>query len=558
MPGIFLLAMVIFAQQIKEEALVINIEVPVRVYKGNRFIDNLTIDDFEIYEDGKPQKIEAAYLVRERRVQKEEGKSAFVPETNKRHLVLVFEMMAYSPRVGEAVDYFIQNIILPGDRLYVSTPVRTYEFDLGFPADNPKLQISQRLTDAVRRDIIKGSSEYRGLINELQEIRRTDVSPEMRETIESAYADAREKLMGLSCMEEGNLMGFAENLKKKEGQKHVFIFFQRRMIPTWGSLTDKNVQTRADAFDFYNPRTYFDQQKIKRALADSSISCHFIYVTEKPTDASSEMEMNPAEDMRDRVEWQDVTMDFFNAFKEIASATGGTAESSTNVYSSLKRAAEASGSYYLLYYAPTDYQADGKFKEIKVGVKGKKYRVMHRSGYLAEKLSPGRAVETGPIQKIFAALDSGLEKYRSGDLEGALEIYTQVIASSPRQAVAYFNRGIIYEELGDTSRALEDYTKAIEIDSNYAEAYCNRGCLLARDREYEEAIKDFTSAIRIRPDYATAYFNRGSAWRGLREYDDAIEDFKKAMEFDPSKKERALEEIRFCESKIRILNRRGK
>jgi tetratricopeptide (TPR) repeat protein len=76
--------------------------------------------------------------------------------------------------------------------------------------------------------------------------------------------------------------------------------------------------------------------------------------------------------------------------------------------------------------------------------------------------------------------------------------------------------------------------------------------------EYEEAIKDFTSAIKIRPDYATAYFNRGNAWRGLREYDDAIRDFKKAMELDPSKKERALEEIRFCESKMRILNRRGK
>jgi VWFA-related protein len=410
MLGIFLLAMIIFAQQIKEEAVVINIEVPVRVYKGNRFIDNLTINDFEIYEDGKAQKIEAAYLVRGRRVQKEEGKSAFIPETKKRHLVLVFEMMAYSPKVGEAVDYFIQNMIAPGDKLYVSTPIRTYEFDLGFSVDNLKLQISQRLRDTIRSDIIKGSSEYRVLINELQELRRTDVSPEARETIESAYADAREKLMGLSRMEERNLIGFAESLKKKEGQKHVFIFFQRRMAPTWGSLTDKReVLARADAFDFYNPRTYFDQQKLKRALADSSISCHFLYITEKPTDASSGIEMNPAEDIKDRVEWQDITVDFFNAFKEMARATGGIAESSTNVYSSLKKAAEASESYYLLYYAPKGYQADGKFKEIKVGVKGNKYKVLHRAGYLAETLSPGRNIETGPIQKNLAAFDRGLE-----------------------------------------------------------------------------------------------------------------------------------------------------
>ncbi len=72
--GISALAVIIFAQQIKEQALVINIEVPVRIYKGNRFIDNLTIDDFEVYEDGNLQKIEAVYLAREGQIQKEKAR----------------------------------------------------------------------------------------------------------------------------------------------------------------------------------------------------------------------------------------------------------------------------------------------------------------------------------------------------------------------------------------------------------------------------------------------------------------------------------------------------
>ncbi len=387
--GILVLAMIIFAQQIKEQAIVINIEVPVRVYKGNRFIDNLTIDDFEVYEDGKPQKIEAVYLIKERQVQKEEGERVFTPETKKRHFVLVFEMMTYSPKVGEAVDYFIQNVIMPGDMLYVSTPMRGYDFDTGFPADIPRQQISDGLRDTIRSDIIKGSREYRSLIEKLQEIRETDVPPEMKESMESAYAEVLEKLMELSSMEEGKLIGFAENLIKREGQKHVFIFFQRRMVPTWGSFTsthllDTGLTYTDRLFDFYNPRTYFDQEKVIGAFADSSICCHFIYVTERPAETYAWMTMNPAEEGGDRIEWQDKTVDFFNAFKEIAGATGGITESSTNVYSSLKKAAEASKSYYLLYYAPKDYQADGKFKEIKVKVKGKKYKVMHRAGYIAE------------------------------------------------------------------------------------------------------------------------------------------------------------------------------
>ena len=40
------------------ETLVVNIEVPVRVFDGKRFVDNLSIDDFEVYEEGVLQKVE--------------------------------------------------------------------------------------------------------------------------------------------------------------------------------------------------------------------------------------------------------------------------------------------------------------------------------------------------------------------------------------------------------------------------------------------------------------------------------------------------------------------
>ena len=48
-----------------------------------------------------------------------------------------------------------------------------------------------------------------------------------------------------------------------------------------------------------------------------------------------------------------------------------------------ERAVEASENYYLLYYAPRRYAGDGKFKTIKVKVKGKGFRVVHRLGYFS-------------------------------------------------------------------------------------------------------------------------------------------------------------------------------
>lgn len=47
-------------------------------------------------------------------------------------------------------------------------------------------------------------------------------------------------------------------------------------------------------------------------------------------------------------------------------------------------AALASENYYLLYYTPMNYKSDGKFKKIKVRIKGKKYKVTHRAGYIAD------------------------------------------------------------------------------------------------------------------------------------------------------------------------------
>jgi len=41
--AILVLSLNLFAQEIQHEAVAINIEVPVRVFKGKNFIDNLTL-----------------------------------------------------------------------------------------------------------------------------------------------------------------------------------------------------------------------------------------------------------------------------------------------------------------------------------------------------------------------------------------------------------------------------------------------------------------------------------------------------------------------------------
>ena len=104
----------------------VNFEVPVRVFEGNDFVGNLSLDDFQILEDGIPQKIEAVHLVKNKTILRSEGKERLVPETS-RSFFLFFEISQYSPKLKEAIDYFFQNVFLPGDDLIFVSPLKTYQ-----------------------------------------------------------------------------------------------------------------------------------------------------------------------------------------------------------------------------------------------------------------------------------------------------------------------------------------------------------------------------------------------------------------------------------------------
>lgn len=411
--SVLFLSLALLSQQIKEEATVINIEVPVRVFSGKNFVENLTIDDFEVLENGISQNIEAVYFVKKRSVERSQEKKRFSPKTA-RSFFLFFELSRYDPKIGDAIRYFVHNVLAPGDDLSFVTSMKTYRMkNIAFEVTSPE-EVTNQLIRIVRRDTMTGNSEYRHMINEISELAqslsahmaqgRMDATAQgpvidelmmpITDTGSTGLYDGRSleeefslyenfvfKLENLRRMDQKKLLDFAELLKNKEGQKYVTIFYQREFIPQLDSQllsqtmslyqdSPTIVQTISNVIEFYRREVQIDTELVKRTYADSSISIHFLYLT------------TPAESLYG-VYMADHSEDIFSAFQEMAVATGGYVNSSSRADFLIKSAIEASENYYLLYYSPSHYIDDGKFKEIVVKIKNKDYRIFHRVGYFA-------------------------------------------------------------------------------------------------------------------------------------------------------------------------------
>jgi VWFA-related protein len=417
----FLIAAVsLFSQQISEETFVVNVEVPVRVFKGSQFIDNLSINDFEIFENGIPQKIEAVYLVKKKSIERREEKRRFSPITS-RDFYLFFEISEYTSKIGEAVNYFVQNVAAPDDTLTIISPMKTYRLKSRTFEFISKERVVNQLKGILRKDALVGSSEYRDIVEDM-----TQLACSLSNTIQSAravasgsgaisstdllqpqnsirnldefarspyedlsvedqlarYGELLAQLDNIRKIDYQKFLEFARILRNKEGQKYVFVFYEREFIPkVEPKILDEYISLYQDRpnvlhtvtqiFDFYRRDINIDINQLKKAYADSSVSIHFLFIT------------TPRKHIYG-VKMEEQSEDIYIAFNEMAQATGGFSDSAANPASLFKKALDASENYYLLYYSPESYKKDGSFREIKVKVKNSDYRIAHRAGYFAD------------------------------------------------------------------------------------------------------------------------------------------------------------------------------
>jgi serine/threonine protein kinase/Flp pilus assembly protein TadD len=132
-----------------------------------------------------------------------------------------------------------------------------------------------------------------------------------------------------------------------------------------------------------------------------------------------------------------------------------------------------------------------------------------------------------------AAFERGYAAAGKGDLQTAIDEYSEAIRLTPGEAAAFNNRGIAYAALTQYDKAIADYSEAIRLKPDLQIALNNRGNAYYSLKQYEKAIADYSEAIRLKPDNSGAFYNRGNAYFDLKQYNKAITDFSEAIRLKP-------------------------
>lgn len=126
----------------------------------------------------------------------------------------------------------------------------------------------------------------------------------------------------------------------------------------------------------------------------------------------------------------------------------------------------------------------------------------------------------------------GVARFRTGDLEGALEALQKAEELRGGRPGVAFTIGEIYEQLGATDEAVRAYQDELRTRQfkNLAEVYNALGRVYYLAGYYREAIENTSQALDHNPNYVESLFYRGLAYYQMGQYEKALDDFEEAVE----------------------------
>jgi lipoprotein NlpI len=150
--------------------------------------------------------------------------------------------------------------------------------------------------------------------------------------------------------------------------------------------------------------------------------------------------------------------------------------------------------------------------------------------FCTNALESGR---TSPEGQATAYANRGWAHQAKGQLEQAIQDYSQSLRIKPGNARLHLNRGIAYLNRGEDDRALEDLNEVLRLTPKEASAYYHRGLIAWRRGQVDQALRDYDEALRLNPQLGGAHGARGDVYRARGDRARALDEYDQALRLNP-------------------------
>ncbi|MEM1432632.1 MAG: tetratricopeptide repeat protein [Pseudomonadota bacterium] len=134
---------------------------------------------------------------------------------------------------------------------------------------------------------------------------------------------------------------------------------------------------------------------------------------------------------------------------------------------------------------------------------------------------------------VDATFEIALSRTAEGDLNGAAEVYRQLLVEEPGNFKAWNNLGRVYERLEQPKDALVAFARAAEIAPDNPVVCFNHATGLHRAGEFTAATEAWQHTISLAPNDAEAHYNLAAAEHQLERLDAAIAAYREATRLQP-------------------------
>ncbi|MGH9364411.1 MAG: VWA domain-containing protein, partial [Thermoanaerobaculia bacterium] len=391
-------------QTVREEARVVVVEVPVNVTdKDGHPVENLTAEDFEVFDDGKRQLVTGFEVLDQRKgiPPPLPGEAPINPAAS-RHFMLVFDLSFASPHGIVAARRSARDFVVTRMKDLDTAAVTTYSVETGVrllvPFTGDRTQLAAAIDGLGMPTLMQRNPDQLGFLDLAANPTNTNsafTTAPAESGVDALLGDLLENLqvMEMKSMRavyrdrvQRLLDSFAQlavALDAVPGRKHILYlsegFDSRELTGETGENAGSKTAELAIRGQYWkvdNDSRYGNtslRNLMERALVLFNRSDCIIHAVDI---GGLRANMGVTESRNEKpVSGQD-SLFFF------ADQTGGQfLKNANDLGPSLEQLLDRTGLIYLLAFQPVRVPENGKFHELKVKVRKGSYRVSHRSGY---------------------------------------------------------------------------------------------------------------------------------------------------------------------------------